>query len=275
MRIDWERTDKAVLERLASERIPWHYKQLYYSCAKHISGSYATSTDPIEKLRQHYSENEKSPFKFLAGGFVALERWFNLTTQISMFPPEPVIKIKGNCLISYEIGYEQAIRQQHMFDHFGNGETTTRYKRRKIASLVEGHIKDYFQTAYPKYYSPPSNDGEYHKGAPEDFFLEIPLLGNRRMDVKSWSYTKKSRQVAVARNIKDDTIYMLADWNDDDSVSMHGILSGKRFKDLGQHNPKSELTHIEDNFIISAEVLIVRLNMHRADMMDLLKNAHS
>lgn len=261
-KIDWAQTHKGVVKILADEKLPWHYKQLYHKAVRFSKGLYSENTKPIEKFRQYYAEHRRETVGFIPGGYLVLRRWFVSKSQLHLFPSTPMV-LKGNCIVSYEAGYEQAMRQPHMKDHFNDAHTPERHERRRRASLVETHIKHYFATNYAEFYAPPTNRGKYELPAKEDFFL---CLLERRfpVDIKSWSYERGGKRGGWARNPGDGIMYLWGDWQDDDTVLMNGICSGSWLKTIGEDH--GDLVYISDNSPWPIECLLVMLNMARAGM---------
>ena len=261
--IDWEATHRRVAQLLQTERCPWHYKMLFHKTVIGQLDDYGDKTDPAEKFRQHYADNQHNDVAFVPGGWLVLHSWFPTKQQLKLFPPSPVM-VRGDCIISYEAGFEQASRQPFMYDHFNDAKSAYRQERRQRAALVECHVKHFFEANYPEYYSHPSNHEKYDKPAKEDFFLRLPGKPEMKLDVKSWSYENNNGQkTGVARNVKDDIIYLWGDWNDEQSVAMYGICSGKWLNIIGQDG--NGLTHISDNHIWPIDCLLVMLNMARAN----------
>lgn len=263
--IDWIATHKNVIALLQTELLPWHYRQAYHKTVSFASGEYSNKTDPVEKFRQYYAEHYRGDVGFVKGGYLVLRSWFPNQKQLSLLSLESPRLIKGNCLVSYNAGFEQAMRQPHMFDHFGDANTKARAERRRRASLIETHVKNYFATNYQEFYRPPSNHLDFTKSAKEDFFLKLPEV-TLPIDIKSWSFKRDDgRNEGVARNPSDHIVYLWADWQEqEENVLMYGVCSGNWLKVVGEQN--IELTHITDNLIWHIDCLIVMLNMNRADL---------
>lgn len=265
MIINWDETHKRVVDLLADKRLPQHYKQCYHETVRLSSnGDYSDKTKPIEKFRQYYGEHYRSDVGLTQGGYLILRRWFPKLSQYSLLPPEQPLALKGNCILSYQAGYEYARREPYMMDHYGDANTPKRQERRRRGMLVEAHVKRYFERHYPEFYRPASNQGLYHQAAKDDFWL-IGGRFNFPVDVKSWSYQDDSGyDVAVIRNPDNRTIYIYADWQDNETVVIQGISIGGWVKIIGGQN--GEVYHVSSNHILSVEVLLVMLNMARSDM---------
>lgn len=261
-KIDWKATHRRVVDILAMERLPWHYRQLYHKAVVFGSGQYSDKTDPVEKFRQYYAEHKRAGIGFMPGAYLVLKKWFPDKQQLGLFPNKPMI-LHGNCIISYEAGFEQANRQRFMKDHFNDTDTVHRHERRRRAALVESHIKHYFSVNYGEFYAPPTNHADYEAYSNEDFFLCLPQL-RIAVDVKSWSYKHNGQDIGVARKIISDNVYLWGDWADDETVLMHGVCGGEWLKIIGEN--KGELTHIPNNLTWPIDCLLVLLNMTRSGM---------
>lgn len=264
-RINWTETNKKLVEELASNLTPMHYRQ-----ARHLavwgesSNGYSDKTDVAEKIRQRYGERYQDEIGLVSEyGDLVLRRWFPDQLQSRLFSPEDMwpgqsIVIQGDCIVSYETGFEQALRQQYMKDHFSDAESEYRYERRRRGALAESHVKHFFQTQYPEYYDSPSNEGQYRKPAKEDFFL-ITDFTTFPIDVKTWTHTDNGKNHGYIRKPKRDVIYLFADWLNDDTTAMHGIAGGRWIKYIGE--TYNGLTCITDDRIWSIEALLIALNL--------------
>jgi len=204
---------------------------------------------------------------------MVLERWFPDKTQLSLWPPDP-IEIQGDCIVSYEAGYEQAKREPHMKDHFHDANTVSRHERRRRGSLVEAHVKSYFNKHYREYYRPASNEGDYAQWAFDDFQLALPnwtLL----IDVKSVSYEDNGQKHSPIRDPKQRIIYLFAEWRNDDTTLLYGIRSGDGVRSVSEDT--GSLIHMSLNKTLPIDCLLVMLNMTRAglDYKLFYKNLHS
>lgn len=260
--IDWEKTNKNVVELLAKEKAPWHYKQLYHKTVISDDKPYSETTDPIEKFRQHYCETRRDAVGFVQGGYLVLRKWFK-SRQLSLFSHDPLV-LKGNCLVSYDAGYEMAKREPHMKDWYNDARTITRKERRRRAALFEHHVRFYFQTHYNQFYSPPSNYNDYEAPAKEDFFLRV-RGAEYPVDAKSYTYEDNGHHVGTARNPRDGIIYLWGDWQDDETTLMYGISGGGWTKSVGTDYGRG-LIHIKDNCIWPIDCLLVMLNMAQMDL---------
>lgn len=264
--VDWDTTHTAIVRRLSTERRPLHYRTLRDDPGlSYIAGrGYGPKTDAAEKIRQHYSEQEQ-PDTFNHEGYIALRRWFASVSQLQLYQPQDRVVIRGNCIVSYNAGYEQAKRQPHMKDYFGDGDTVDRQERRRRASLVETHVRHYFKTHYPQYYQPPSNEGRYDQWAYEDFYLDLP--GYRLViDVKSWTTDGDDGQGrGYIRKPKDQIVYLWAKWLDNETVEMTGIQPGAYTRIFGD-TQDGQLYSVNGRFTQSIDTLLVALNMARYDL---------
>lgn len=280
--VDWDTTHVAIVRYLSERRCPVHYRTLHDMVGLSYIGDrfYGSNTNAAEKLRQYYAEHER-PDAFNYRGVIALRRWFASMAQLQLLQPQDRLVIQGNCIVSFEAGFEQAKRQAHMYDHFGDGNSQARYERRRRASLVEKHVQHYFKTHYAEFYSPPTNDGRYERWAEEDFFLSLPGIGRLSVDVKSWTGPDDDGQGrGYVRNPKSKLAYLWADWLDDDTVVMTGIQPGAAVSVLGDtedgqlYRINGRHTESIDNFIVLLNMAKVRLNYlewrrnYRAGMMD-------
>lgn len=263
--IEWKATHRQVIELLQNERLPWHYRQAYHKTVCLCEGQYSDKTNPIEKFRQYYAEHHREEVGFIKGGYLVLRHWFPRQQQLNFLPPRNPLSIKGNCLIAYDAGFEQALRQPHMYDHFDDANTFSRSERRKRAALIENHIRDFFAKQYPEFYRSPSNHELYTEPAKEDFFLKLPTI-KLAIDVKSWSFEREDGRIeGVARKPSKKIVYLWADWLETTQITiMHGICSGSWLTAIG--TKQKSLIHITDNLIWPIDCLIVMLNMARADL---------
>ena len=265
-RIDWIATDKNVIAGLSRTLVPEYYR---HACENYaiwsVGEDYSGKTDPDEKFRQHYSEHQNKSIAVAEGGWVVLRRWFDPVGngQLNLFAPLRRIVLLGDPLLSYDTGFEQAKRQPHMKDHFGDANTDERYLRRRRGALVESHVKDYFKKNYSSSYIPPSNEGLYDRWASEDFFLSWDGIAVS-VDVKTPSYIDDffGGGTTVARNIRANHVYIIADWvNEKNTVGVAGFLTGSWFVEMGSRNYDSGLTHINERYLWDFDVLLVRLNL--------------
>ena len=270
--IDWDATHSAVIKYLADKLIPCHYQHLYGETARLAStGRYSDKTDPAEKLRQYYAEHDRPDVTALPGGYIGLRRWFGPMRQMQLFQPGEYVRIKGNCLLSYDAGFEQAKRQPYMKDHFGDAQTDHRQRRRRTGALIEEHIRHYFKTHYAEFYQPPSNAGNYALAAPDDFKLN---MGGKTalIDVKSWTGER-----GYVRNPKPDIVYLWADWLDEETIQLNGVTGGPWVQAIGE-TEDATLYHIQRQDVSSIDQFIVYLNMmqrgldYRACRLSLLRD---
>ncbi|MBU1067904.1 hypothetical protein KKE60_08960 [Patescibacteria group bacterium] len=261
--INWIETHRNVIRTLSESMMPWPYRDLFESTIMWSAvDTYARTTDPREKFRQHYAEQRHPPVVFIpdTNGYLGLDLWFPDKSQLSLLAPKP-IEIRGDCIVSYEVGYEQAKREPYMFDHFNDADTLPRHERRRRAALVEGHVRSFFEHVYPDYYRPASNAGQYERSADDDFQLVLPTV-RLLMDVKSCSYEDDDGQKnSPVRRPKTNVVYLFADWKDDQTTELYGIGSGGWIKATG--TMQGELTHMSYNKTFSIECLLVMLNMAR------------
>jgi len=264
-KMDKGATHKNIIELLESELIPWHYRMIYHKAAVFTDEYFSDSTDPAEKLRQSYGKERKDKEVInLSGGYLAMRYWFPDRKQPFLFHRSLPVVIKGNCIVSYDAGYEQAKRSEYMKDWYKDRGTVSRSERRRRGSLVEAHVSHYFATKYPKMFVPPSNKGKYASPAIDDFGLRLPNGQLYLVDVKSKSYEKNGNGVTVARKIHDRVIYLYADWKDDETVLMHGVANGEWLRMIGDDSGYT--THISDNFFWPIQCLLVMLNMSKSGM---------
>lgn len=259
-KIDWIRTHHNVVKYLSTKKKPVNYRELFDNCVEYCLENYSDGTIPLEKFRQYYDDTDRDGVLFIPGGTIALKRWFPNKAQLPLFAPLPHPEIlRGNCIVSYDTGYEQALRQQHMVDHFNDANSIYRIERRRRAALVESHIKHYFLTHYPTFYIPPSNDKQYNKPSVDDFGLKFLRYPTILVDVKTWTENNNGDKSGVIRRIKPNVLYLWGDWVDDDSVQIDGFEFGAWLSQFGITN--ENLTFVRNKWLFETEILLVILNM--------------
>ena len=262
-KIEWRQTHVNVVRHLAQALTPWHYKQLYHETAvRDARAIYSDKTDPIEKFRQHYAEQNHSDVAFIPGGYMALRRWFPDKNQLKLFGPHNWKIIRGDCLVSFEAGYELANREPYMRDWFRDAKTISRQERRRRGFLTEAHVRHFFEMNYPSFYVRPSNFQKYARPAGDDFSLHFDGR-SLAIDVKSWTKRDDPRKACI-RSPKDAMVYLFADWTKDEDVVMCGMSSGEWVKIIGQC--EGALTWIQERDIFTIEILLVLLNMTQMDI---------
>lgn len=261
LRPDLKATHKNAVELLRQHLAPIHYRTVYDGCVEFSSGRYSEKTDPAEKFRQRYGNEKKN--KEIAvvpsTGDLVLRHWYPDRMQLCLLPPEPHnTVIKGDCIVSYEAGYDQGRRFEYTKDYFNDQNSKHRHIRRQRAKLAEQHVKHYFKTNYPDYYRDASNEGKYKIPSKDDFSLSFPgekSSYNVCVDIKTW--TKDGG--GVIRNTKDDVLYLWCDWIENHTVRIDGIEWGRFLKQFGF--TKHDLLRVANTDIVSADVLFVVLNM--------------
>lgn len=271
MILDKKKSHRNLLSLLRRGLLPIHYKQPGLLVMDHLSNKrYSEKTDATEKFRQYYAETYRSDIGICEGGFYVLREWFprvSANGQLSLLPPENTQTIEGNCLVSYDAGYEQAQRSKYMKDHLGDKGTIDAYERQRRGALVEAHVKSYFRIHWPEFYVPATNQGQYATPSCDDFSLAIPDEKLLVVDVKSESYINNQGQgVSVVRNPKKSLIYIHARYCDDQTTEMKGFYSGDWCQNLGIHNARSGLIHIPDNHLWPISALFVFLNMAKGGL---------
>lgn len=261
--IDWEATHEAVIKYLSVKLCPAHYRTVYDSCAIHAArGVYSVNTDQGEKLRQYYAEHDRPDVAAFPGGFIGLRRWFSDPRQAQLIQPPERVLIRGQCVVSYDAGFEQAKRQNYMQDKQNDAHTTHRHDRRRRAALVESHVKDFFKYKYPEFYRPASNEGQYSQYAYDDFGLDYGD-GFMLVDVKSWTNER-----GFMPDPKKNIMYLWADWISDkekgDAVQLNGFISGAWARVVCEQGDK--LWTVERNHVFSIDQFLVFLNMRRHNL---------
>jgi len=264
-KIDKDATHKNIIRLLEGDLIPWHYRMIYHKAAVFTNEYYSDRTDPAEKLRQSYGkERKEKEIINLSGGYLAMRYWFPDRKQPFLFHASRPVTIKGDCIVSYDAGYDQAKRSEYMKDWYNDHDTVSRKERRRRGRLVEANIAHYFATKYPNMFVPPSNKDKYSMPAIDDFGLRLPNGRLFLVDVKSKSYENNGNGVAVVRKIHNNVVYLYADWKDDDTVLMHGVANGDWLRLIGDDSGYT--THIHDNFFWPIQCLLVMLNMTNSGM---------
>lgn len=275
-KLDFDKTEQAVAVELNRVKRPMYYHELFCSCGVRSSSNevYSSNTDPKEKFRQYFADCKRSNVVFISGGLIALRHWFP-TEQKTLFSPEPYDqKIVGNCSISWNAGYEIAKREAYMKDWFSDAFTSRRLERRKRGSIVEFHVRNFFENNYNEFFINPSNHNKYNLPAEDDFCLRFPISKEKmitlKIDVKSFS--ESEQKDGIIRNPKDDIVYLFADIDNNEMITMYGIGKGNYLKEIGIK--ERSLMIIRNNYLFSVDKLIVMLNIARRgmDYMDILNN---
>ncbi len=278
-KFDSDKTEDAVVKELQRVKRPLSYHELFHSCAVRSSRNevYSDKTDPKEKFRQYFADSSRTNVVFIAGGMMALRDWFP-TTQKNLFPPEPYDeKIIGDCRVAWDAGYEIAKREPHMKDYFGDSFSMHRLERRKRASLVEAHVKNFFEERYSEFYVNPSNHKRYELPAIDDFGLRFPISRGKIVDLKVdvKSFSSSQNKDGVIRNPKNSVVYLFADIDSQNNVSMYGLGKGDYLTEIGITD--RSLTIIRNNFLLPIDKLIVMLNISKFNMdyIEILNNINT
>lgn len=263
--VNWDETHVNIVRYLGERRLPVHYRTLHDVVGLvYLPGrSYGANTSSAaEKLRQHYAEGDQLDAVAFSGGLIGLRRWFANSYQLQLLQPADKVVIRGNCILSYDAGYEVARREPYMKDHFSDAASPYRQERRRRAYLIEAHVRDFFRTNYPEFYVPPSNDGKYAAWATEDFFLKLPQ-GTVSVDVKSWSGQDEDGDACgYIRRPNPKVVYVWADWRDNDTTIINGMQPGGLATMFGELTD-SGLTKVNGKQVQSIDRLLVMLNMAR------------
>lgn len=266
-KFDSDLTEKNVIKELDTVKRPMHYGELYHRCVVNLATEFfSNNTNPAEKFRQYFSDHSRSSVVFIKGGFLALRQWFP-TPQSSLLPAQPYSEyITGNCDISWEAGYEIARREPYMFDYFNDSFTFHRRERRKRGSLVEFHVREYFRKNYSDFFIDASNANRYEKYADDDFGLQFPITKGHKvtvlLDVKSFS--DHENKDGIVRNPKNSIVYLFADIDKNDMISMYGFGKGEYLKQIGIS--EGSLCLIQNNYLMPIDRLIVMLNIAKCGM---------
>lgn len=261
-KIDWKKTDFNARRILEERLVPIHYKGLCDESAVFIEGDpYSEKTNHHEKFRQHFWEHDQPNIIAVPNGYMVLKRWFPrpIVNANRLFLDAIPLQIKGNCIVSYDAGYEQAKREPFMMDHYHDANTPSRKQKRMKAKLAEAHVQNYFATHYSSFYCEPTNYNKYEKPAKDDFRL---IIGENTIyvDVKTTSYENEfGLPVSFVRNPKPNVLIIVADWMNDETTLIHGMAGTSWMKATGisingnYHVPSDKLWNIE--------CLLVFLNM--------------
>ena len=263
--IDWKSTESNVIKILKKKLRPISYNHLFEDCIcwKQDNNSYSNKTDPKEKFRQHYAEQYQNEVGFAKGGFLFLRHWFPDKGQLTFLSPVNKYILKGNCLTSYDAGYETAKREPYMKDHFNDRNTEERYQKTRESMICEHHIREFFKTNYPQNYKPPTNEHNFKIPAKDDFSLVINNE-TKKIDVKKFCYSSNNGRgidYTVIRNVDNDIIYIISKMINENTIEISGIISGKHIRMIGEIKSNPHLTHIAENHIFDFECLLVMLNM--------------
>lgn len=268
-RLDLERTHKNLVSLLEKKLRPIHYKEAFNESKVwiHSSDAYSDKTDPAEKFRQRYAEHDHSDISFIVGGFLALSRWFPTRHQMQLFAPDKTVDVEGNCVISFDAGYETAKREPYMLNKFGKGSQSW-YERRRYGMLVEYHITNYFRNHYPQYFVEPSNKSDYTRPSKDDFILQTEW--NRIVvDVKSVSeYDSNRNDTFVVTDPNDIGVYIIGDFCErTNKTTMRGMTTGDIVRLLGEKSDRrDDMYFVGTNHLWSVEPLLVMLNMADCSM---------
>lgn len=265
--LNYRETDRAVIDHLKTIKKPIHYREAVNYAVWSAAGGYSDKVDPAEKLRQHYGENRAgcNGILFIKGGYLALNYWFpnfkKTQSQLSLLSPPEAIYIDGDCLVSYDSGFEQAMREPYLYDHYGDGNTIHRRNTRRSGALVQDHVKYFFRSNWPDFYRGASNENQYDQYAHDDFKLITPFH-SIIIDVKKVSYNNNYGQpVNVVRGLelKQTVIYISGEWTESQRVRINGIFSSDWLKMIGDTG--NGTYHVSANHLWSIDVLVVLLNM--------------
>jgi hypothetical protein len=250
-RIDADQTFAAIFRALECELRPIHYNEAHDRfVVPDWSDHYGSKTNRREKLRQMFSEVDRGIH--VHDGYLYVNAWFELLDP-SLFSPPPLAANRMNEDEHFAAGVDLGRRWSHLHDHFSDSGTPWRQHARYIGAKIEKSVQHYFARRWPEYYRPASNDGDYKRGAPDDFTLELPQ-GSLIVDVKRWNTDFDTVQ---ARSPKPKVIYLFAEWNEREKrADMHGFLRSNSDAGSGlQEFPANEMHNIRR--------LIVLLNMTR------------
>jgi len=259
MALDYAAIDRNAIVELKRVLRPINYRELFRSSVHGFANGYSATTDPVEKFRQHYAETEHPAITLIPGGDLALRYWFPINHTAAFISPEPMV-IQGDCLVSYNAGYEHAKREPHLYDWYDDGKTKKRWQRRMTAFQFESQVRTYYERNWPRFYRPPTNHMNWTQPASDDFQLQLPDGVWYRIDTKSASYQELGQDCYQIRKIeRENMMYLAGNWDEQESVAIvKGIISGKWLKQVaGEANG----CHIKDGLLMSVEVLSVMLNM--------------
>jgi len=263
-RLNLEQTHKNLVRLLEKKLRPIQYREAFSECKDWVdtSDAYSDKTDPVEKFRQRYAEHDHSDVCFIVGGYLALSRWFPTRQQMQLIPPDYPITIEGDCIVSFDAGYETAKREPYMLNKF-NKSPKSWLDRRRIGALVEHHIANYFRHNYPRYFKEPGNKGNYESHAKEDFTL-CTEYNTIKVDVKSVSeYKSDEIDTFVVTDPNDVGVYIIGDFcQNTNRTTMKGMTTGDIVRLLGEKSTRREdMYFVGTNHLWSVEPLLVMLNM--------------
>lgn len=266
-RLDLDQTHKNLVRLLERKLRPIHYREAFNESKVWSTESYSDRTNPVEKFRQRYAEHDHDDVFFIAGGHMALARWFPIRPQMRLLAPQETVAIEGNCIVSFDAGYETAMREPYMLNKFGKNKQAW-YERRRHGMLVEHHVANYFRRHYPQYFRDPTNKGDYEKPAKEDFILQTEW-NKIIVDVKSvGDFRQGECDTFVVTDPNEVSIYIVADFCEHTNiVTMKGMTTGNIVKLLGEKSTRSDdLYFVATNHLWSVEPLLVMLNMADCNM---------
>lgn len=259
---DWDQVHKNIVAYLSRLMIPCPVSTVYRECYAPTDKIYSEKTDPVEKLRQRYGNEGalKEVIVVPSTGDLALRRWFPQYRQLALLEPESnSIIIKGDCIVSYEAGYDMGRREPHMKDWFNDYGTKYRHNRQRLGKMPEFHVKHYFEVNYPGFFREAPNHEKWDQSSTIDFSLVIPSAKgvNYRIDVDVKTWTDKD--VGFVRKLHGDIVYLFCEWQQDNTVRLDGVEWGRNlslFYGLG-----SGTNIIQGRHLVSMDVLFVILNM--------------
>lgn len=260
--IDLEQTHKNLVQLLSKELRPIQYREAFNRTKvwSQSSKQYSENTDPCEKFRQRYAEHKQTGIDFIAGGYLALSRWYPLHHSPSLFPPQEQVVIEGNTIVSFDAGYEVAKREPFMLNKF-NKSPRDWYERRRRGALIEHHIASYFKANYPRFFTEPNNKGQYERPSKEDFVLKTDWA---RIVVDVKSLGESTDETFVVTNPSSEVgLYIIGDLSEDENQTIiTGMMTSDIVKVMGAKNPRiDDMYVVNTNHLWSIEPLLVLLNM--------------
>jgi len=268
-RLNLEQTHKNLVRLLENKLRPIQYREAFNECKawSDTNDAYSDKTDPVEKFRQRYAEHDHGDVCFIVGGYLALSRWFPARNQMQLLPPHHTVTIEGNCVVSFDSGYETAKREPYMLNKFGKSSRSL-YERRRHGLLVEHHIANFFRNNYSQYFIEASNKDDYTKPAKDDFALQTKW--NRILvDVKSSiEYSDGGSDTFVVTDPSDIGVYIIGDFCErTNRTTIKGMTTGDIVRLLGEKSARrDDMYFVGTNHLWSIEPLLVMLNMADCDM---------
>lgn len=257
---DQQRTIRRLIDALAEEKRPIHYREAYGRFLEIECGykSRSERTDGSEKLRQWFSESNRAVF--VCDGFLYLSDWLSESKSLLFRESCPAntltIEERDDCF------YECGRRHEHMLDKYGHANTRKGIADRQRRFLIEHSVAAYFRDKFSMFYLDPTNKFNYDRPANHDFRMKIGANKIISFDVKEFTRS----QTTVLTNADSEVTYIFAKWRDS-FAEMIGFLRGRDADILPVINTRyTHAREAEINDLSGIASLIVAINMHKLGM---------